>query len=101
MVSYFTQFEYREEAPLCRSVVGLNLVKQDLDKFQLETYLALLKGTLVHPSAARYAGGRSFLFFFFYLSHESFSGEHQRRNRGGVLQSQACHFRWVDDAHLH
>ena len=49
IVSSFNQFEYRDEAPLFRRlsenfercVVGLNLVKQDLDEFQRETYQRL------------------------------------------------------------
>lgn len=47
VVSSFNQFEYKEEAPLFRRlsddfelcVVGLNLVKQDLEQFQRESYL--------------------------------------------------------------
>lgn len=46
IVSSFNQFEYRDEAPLFRRlsenfelcVVGLNLVKQDLEEFQRESY---------------------------------------------------------------
>jgi hypothetical protein len=46
VVSSFDQFEYREEAPLFRRlsenfelcVVGLNLVKQELEEFQRESY---------------------------------------------------------------
>src|SRR5437588_243514 len=46
IVSSFDQFEYRDEAPLFRSlsenfetcVVGLNFVKQDLEEFQREYY---------------------------------------------------------------
>ena len=46
IVSSFDQFEYRDEAPLFRSlsenfetcVVGLNFVKQDLEEFQHEYY---------------------------------------------------------------
>ena len=46
VVSSFNQFEYKEEAPLFRRlsdnfelcVVGLNLVKQDLEQFQRESY---------------------------------------------------------------
>jgi hypothetical protein len=46
VVSSFDQFEYREEAPLFRRlsenfelcVLGLNLVKQELEEFQRESY---------------------------------------------------------------
>ena len=46
VVSYFDQFEYRAEAPLFRKlaewfelcVVGLNRVKQDLERLQCERY---------------------------------------------------------------
>jgi hypothetical protein len=46
IVSSFNQFEYREEAPLFRRlsenfelcVAGLNLVKQELEEFQRESY---------------------------------------------------------------
>jgi hypothetical protein len=46
VVSSFNQFEYREEAPLFRRlsesfelcVAGLNLVKQELEEFQRESY---------------------------------------------------------------
>ncbi len=46
IVSFFDQFEYRNEAPLFRRlseafeqcVYGLNLVKQDLERFQREYY---------------------------------------------------------------
>jgi hypothetical protein len=46
VVSSFNQFEYREEAPLFRRlsenfelcVVGLNLVKQELEEFERESY---------------------------------------------------------------
>jgi hypothetical protein len=46
IVSSFDQFEYRDEAPLFRSlsenfercVFGLNLVKQDLEEFQRDYY---------------------------------------------------------------
>lgn len=46
VVSSFNQFEYKQEAPLFRRlsenfelcVVGLNLVKQDLEQFQRESY---------------------------------------------------------------
>jgi hypothetical protein len=49
IVSSFDQFEYREEAPMFRRlsenfelcVVGLNLVKQDLEEFQRESYRRL------------------------------------------------------------
>lgn len=49
IVSSFTQFEYREEAPVFRRlsenfelcVVGLNLVKQELEEFQRESYQRL------------------------------------------------------------
>lgn len=49
IVSSFNQFEYNEEAPLFRRlsenfelcVVGLNLVKQDLEEFQRESYQRL------------------------------------------------------------
>ena len=49
IVSSFDQFEYREEAPVFRRlsenfelcVVGLNLVKQDLEEFQRESYQRL------------------------------------------------------------
>ena len=49
IVSSFNQFEYKEEAPLFRRlsenfelcVVGLNLVKQDLEEFQRESYQRL------------------------------------------------------------
>ena len=49
IVSSFNQFEYKEEAPLFRRlsenfelcVVGLNLVKQDLEEFQGESYQRL------------------------------------------------------------
>ena len=49
IVSSFNQFEYREEAPIFRRlsenfelcVVGLNLVKQDLEEFQRESYQRL------------------------------------------------------------
>src|SRR5438477_9770034 len=48
-VSSFNQFEYKAEAPLFRRlsenfelcVVGLNLVKQDLEEFQRESYQRL------------------------------------------------------------
>jgi len=48
VVSFFDQFEYREEAPLFRKladsfelrVLGLNLVKQDLERMQREAYQA-------------------------------------------------------------
>ncbi|HXG33494.1 MAG TPA: hypothetical protein VNJ11_09025 [Bryobacteraceae bacterium] len=47
IVSYFDQFEYKREAPLFARladsfelcVFGLNLVKQDLERFQQEAYL--------------------------------------------------------------
>jgi len=49
IVSSFNQFEYKAEAPLFRRlsenfelcVVGLNLVKQDLEEFQRESYQRL------------------------------------------------------------
>lgn len=49
IVSSFDQFEYREEAPVFRRlsenfelcVVGLNLVKQELEEFQRESYQRL------------------------------------------------------------
>jgi hypothetical protein len=49
IVSSFNQFEYREEAPIFRRlsenfelcVVGLNLVKQELEEFQRESYQRL------------------------------------------------------------
>ena len=49
IVSSFNQFEYKEEAPLFRRlsenfelcVVGLNLVKLDLEEFQRESYQRL------------------------------------------------------------
>jgi hypothetical protein len=49
IVSSFDQFEYRDEAPLFRRlsenfelcIVGLNLVKQDLEEFQREYYYRL------------------------------------------------------------
>lgn len=49
IVSPFDQFEYREEAPVFRRlsenfelcVVGLNLVKQELEEFQRESYQRL------------------------------------------------------------
>jgi hypothetical protein len=49
IVSSFNQFEYREEAPVFRRlsenfelcVVGLNLVKQELEEFQRESYQRL------------------------------------------------------------
>jgi hypothetical protein len=49
VVSSFDQFEYREEAPMFRRlsenfeicVVGLNLVKQDLENFRQESYQRL------------------------------------------------------------
>jgi hypothetical protein len=49
VVSSFDQFEYREEAPIFRRlsenfelcVVGLNLVKQELEEFQRESYQRL------------------------------------------------------------
>jgi hypothetical protein len=49
VVSSFNQFEYRKEAPLFRRlsenfelcVVGLNLVKQELEEFQRESYQRL------------------------------------------------------------
>ena len=49
IVSCFDQFEYRDEAPLFRRlsdtfelcVFGLNLVKQDLERLQAETYRRL------------------------------------------------------------
>ncbi|MFQ5778339.1 MAG: hypothetical protein ACE5IP_10075 [Terriglobia bacterium] len=49
IVSSFNQFEYREEAPLFRRlsesfelcVYGLNLVKQDLARFEAKTYRRL------------------------------------------------------------
>ena len=49
VVSSFDQFEYREEAPMFRRlsenfeicVVGLNLVKQELEDFQQESYRRL------------------------------------------------------------
>jgi hypothetical protein len=53
IVSSFDQFEYRDEAPLFRRlsehfetcVMGLNLVKQDLQNFQAE-HFAQMKGSL-------------------------------------------------------
>jgi len=52
IVSSFDQFEYRAEAPLFRRlsenfelcVLGLNLVKQDLERFQREYYHRLKQG---------------------------------------------------------
>lgn len=49
IVSSFDQFEYREEAPIFRRlsesfelcVYGLNLVRQDLERFQRDTYRRL------------------------------------------------------------
>lgn len=49
IVSSFNQFEYREEAPVFRRlsenfelcVVGLNMVKQELEEFQRESYQRL------------------------------------------------------------
>jgi hypothetical protein len=57
VVSSFNQFEYRKEAPLFRRlsenfelcVVGLNLVKQELEEFQRESYQRL-KHALDSPS---------------------------------------------------
>jgi hypothetical protein len=51
VVSAFDQFEYRDEAPLFRRlaenfelcVFGLNLVKQDLERFQRQYYRGLQK----------------------------------------------------------
>src|SRR5207245_4775780 len=59
IVSSFDQFEYRDEAPLFRSlsenfetcVVGLNFVKQDLEEFQRERYCRL-QATLDSESMA-------------------------------------------------
>jgi hypothetical protein len=53
IVSSFEQFEYRDEVPLFRRlsenfelcVVGLNLVKQDMESLQAE-YYERWKGTL-------------------------------------------------------
>lgn len=58
IVSAFNQFEYREEAPLFRRlsesfelcVYGLNLVKQDLERFQRD-YLRRVESQLEADSA--------------------------------------------------
>ena len=60
IVSSFDQFEYRDEAPLFRRlsqnfelcVFGINLVKQDLEKFQGE-YYCQLKQTLHGDAPSR------------------------------------------------
>ena len=57
IVSSFDQFEYRDQAPLFRRlsenfelcVFGLNLVKQDLERFQQEYYNHLKRSIEVEP----------------------------------------------------
>lgn len=59
IVSSFDQFEYRNEAPLFRRlsedfercVFGLNLVKQDLEKFRQEYYQRLKRTVDENPPA--------------------------------------------------
>src|ERR1700692_1389370 len=51
-------------------------------------------GLVIRPS-------RSGFFFLGHLSHQSFCGEHETRDRSRILERVAGHLRWIDDARFH
>src|ERR1700690_753059 len=61
---------------------------------------------LVHPAHAAARGHTAtaagcLLLVFLDVGHQRFGGEHQAGNRRGVLQREAGHLGWIDDASLH